>query len=132
LQVTFEGIVGSSYTGDIAIDGVQIIKGNCPGKLEGCTLGSKDIVDISIMQEKRQEVGGGAPILRSTSHPVPKRLLQRSFEIPLAWLCPKYNILQDCKGQCSKISSYSLFSFLVGLIYTCSIFYKGIKRNLDL
>lgn len=32
LQVTFEGITGSSYTGDVAIDQVQIIEGSCPGK----------------------------------------------------------------------------------------------------
>ena len=32
LQVTFEGITGSSYTGDVAIDQVKITEGNCPGK----------------------------------------------------------------------------------------------------
>ena len=32
LQVTFEGIVGSSYTGDIAIDSLEITEGNCPGE----------------------------------------------------------------------------------------------------
>ena len=31
-QVTFEGIVGISYTGDIAIDSVKITDGKCPGK----------------------------------------------------------------------------------------------------
>ena len=31
LQITFEGIRGSSYTGDIAIDQVLITEGNCPG-----------------------------------------------------------------------------------------------------
>ncbi|KAL9986055.1 hypothetical protein ACROYT_G000121 [Oculina patagonica] len=30
--VTFEGITGRSYTGDIAIDSVQITEGNCTGK----------------------------------------------------------------------------------------------------
>lgn len=32
LQVTFEGIVGSSYTGDIAVDQVKITEGSCPGE----------------------------------------------------------------------------------------------------
>ena len=32
LQVIFEGIAGYSFTGDIAIDSVKIIKGGCPGK----------------------------------------------------------------------------------------------------
>ena len=32
LQVTFEGIVGSSYTGDVALDQVKITEGSCPGK----------------------------------------------------------------------------------------------------
>ena len=31
-QVIFEGIAGYSFTGDIAIDSVKIIKGGCPGK----------------------------------------------------------------------------------------------------
>ena len=31
-QITFEGITGSSYTGDVAIDSVQITEGDCPGK----------------------------------------------------------------------------------------------------
>ena len=31
-QVTFEGITGSSYTGDIAIDQVKITEGSCPGE----------------------------------------------------------------------------------------------------
>ena len=31
-QVTFEGITGSSYTGDIAIDSVEITEGSCSGK----------------------------------------------------------------------------------------------------
>ena len=30
-QITFEGIAGSSFTGDIAIDSVEINSGNCPG-----------------------------------------------------------------------------------------------------
>ena len=30
--MTFEGIVGISYTGDIAIDSVKITDGKCPGK----------------------------------------------------------------------------------------------------
>jgi len=33
LQVTFEGIIGGSYTGDVAIDAVQITEGSCPGKV---------------------------------------------------------------------------------------------------
>ena len=32
LQVIFEGIAGYSFTADIAIDSVKIIKGGCPGK----------------------------------------------------------------------------------------------------
>ena len=32
LQVTFEGIIGTSYTGDVAIDGVKITEGSCPGE----------------------------------------------------------------------------------------------------
>ena len=32
LQVTFEGIAGSSFTGDIAIDSVEINSGSCLGK----------------------------------------------------------------------------------------------------
>jgi len=32
LQVTFEGITGNSFTGDIAIDSVKITEGSCPGK----------------------------------------------------------------------------------------------------
>lgn len=32
LQVTFDGIIGSSYTGDIAIDQVKITEGSCPGE----------------------------------------------------------------------------------------------------
>ena len=31
-QVTFEGIRGSSYTSDIAIDDVTVMEGNCPGR----------------------------------------------------------------------------------------------------
>ena len=31
-QVTFEGIIGSSYTGDVAIDEVKIMEGSCPGE----------------------------------------------------------------------------------------------------
>ena len=31
-QVIFEGIAGNSFTGDIAIDSVEINSGNCPGK----------------------------------------------------------------------------------------------------
>lgn len=30
LQVIFEGITGTSYTGDIAIDDVEIMDGACP------------------------------------------------------------------------------------------------------
>jgi len=33
LQITFEGIIGSSYTGDVAIDEVKITEGSCPGKV---------------------------------------------------------------------------------------------------
>lgn len=33
LQVTFEGITGSSYTGDVAIDQVRITAKECTGKL---------------------------------------------------------------------------------------------------
>ena len=32
LQVTFEGVAGNSYTGDIAIDSVEITEGDCPGE----------------------------------------------------------------------------------------------------
>ena len=32
LQIIFEGITGSSYTGDIAIDEVKVTEGRCPGK----------------------------------------------------------------------------------------------------
>ena len=32
LQVTFEGIIGSSYTGDVAIDEVKITEGSCLGE----------------------------------------------------------------------------------------------------
>ena len=32
LQVTFEGTVGSSFTGDLAIDDVSITNGSCQGK----------------------------------------------------------------------------------------------------
>ena len=32
LQVTFEGIAGTSFTGDIAIDSVEIKSESCPGK----------------------------------------------------------------------------------------------------
>ena len=32
LQVTFEGIIGSSYTGDVAIDEVKITQGSCQGE----------------------------------------------------------------------------------------------------
>ena len=32
-QITFEGISGSSYTGDIAIDDVSLIEGICAGKI---------------------------------------------------------------------------------------------------
>jgi len=32
LQVTFEGITGNSFTGDIAIDSVKITEGSCPGR----------------------------------------------------------------------------------------------------
>lgn len=31
-QLTFEGIIGWSYAGDIAIDDVAVSEGNCPGK----------------------------------------------------------------------------------------------------
>jgi len=31
-QVIFEGIAGNSFTGDIAIDSVEINSGDCPGK----------------------------------------------------------------------------------------------------
>ncbi len=30
LQITFEGITGNSYTGDVAIDEVKITEGKCP------------------------------------------------------------------------------------------------------
>ena len=32
-QITFEGISGSSYTGDIAIDDVSLMEGICRGKI---------------------------------------------------------------------------------------------------
>ena len=32
-QITFEGISGSSYTGDIAIDDVSLMEGICIGKI---------------------------------------------------------------------------------------------------
>ena len=32
-QITFEGISGSSYTGDIAIDDVSLMEGICAGKI---------------------------------------------------------------------------------------------------
>ena len=32
-QITFEGIRGSSYTGDIAIDDVSLMEGICAGKI---------------------------------------------------------------------------------------------------
>ena len=32
LQVIFEGIVGNSYTGDIAIDNIHFVKGTCNGE----------------------------------------------------------------------------------------------------
>ena len=31
-QIIFEGIAGNSFTGDIAIDSVEINSGKCPGK----------------------------------------------------------------------------------------------------
>ena len=31
-QIIFEGITGNSFTGDIAIDSVEINSGKCPGK----------------------------------------------------------------------------------------------------
>ena len=31
-QLTFEGITGSSFTSDIAIDNVTVTEGDCPGK----------------------------------------------------------------------------------------------------
>lgn len=37
-QVTFEGIAGSSYTGDIAIDDVSISSGSCIGQTAPPTL----------------------------------------------------------------------------------------------
>ena len=40
-QVIFEGIAGNSFTGDIAIDSVEINIGNCPGK-------SKSICILSV------------------------------------------------------------------------------------
>ena len=36
IQITFEGIAGSSYTGDIAIDDVTITDGICPGTCYPC------------------------------------------------------------------------------------------------
>ena len=33
-QITFEGISGSSYTGDIAIDDVSLMEGICTGKIQ--------------------------------------------------------------------------------------------------
>ena len=33
LQVTFEGITGKLFTGDIAIDSVEITNGSCPGEI---------------------------------------------------------------------------------------------------
>ena len=32
-QLTFEGIRGSSYRSDIAIDDVTVLEGNCPGNI---------------------------------------------------------------------------------------------------
>ena len=32
LQIIFEGITGTSFTGDIAIDEVNVTEGKCPGK----------------------------------------------------------------------------------------------------
>ena len=32
IQITFEGISGYSYTGDIAIDDVSLLEGICAGK----------------------------------------------------------------------------------------------------
>ena len=32
MQITFEGIKGSSYTGDIAIDDVSLMDGFCTGR----------------------------------------------------------------------------------------------------
>ena len=33
LQIIFEGITGSSYTGDVAIDQVNVTEEKCPGKI---------------------------------------------------------------------------------------------------
>lgn len=41
LQVIFEGIAGSSFAGDIAIDSVEINSGSCPGKKKKGKKGNK-------------------------------------------------------------------------------------------
>jgi len=48
LQVIFEGIIGSSYTGDVAIDQVEIIEGSCPGKSMHKLLKQKECIQAKL------------------------------------------------------------------------------------
>lgn len=50
LQIIFEGVRGSGYLGDIAIDDVTLKKGECPRKQMDPNKGAG------------QKVGGGAPL----------------------------------------------------------------------
>ena len=47
LQVTFEGIIGSSYTGDVAIDEVKITQGSCRGEYTLGLLNHRECIEAS-------------------------------------------------------------------------------------
>ena len=47
LQVRFEGIIGSSYTGDVAIDEVKITQGSCQGEYSLRLLNHRECIEAS-------------------------------------------------------------------------------------
>ena len=49
--MTFEGIVGSSYTGDLAIDDVSIRRGNCQGHATSPTFSTTPIFSPSVTSD---------------------------------------------------------------------------------
>ena len=64
--MTFEGIVGYSYTGDLAIDDVSISSGNCKGHTASPTFSTTPIFSPSVTSDQSSPPSSQTPLV-STS-----------------------------------------------------------------